>query len=239
MIKPQNELAITTAGKWRNAGGTYDLLDASKQQVDAITYSAARPGDRFVRVGLLWQAVPAAATAEETESPSIGEAPVVIIGRIQRPQGRIFDVITENGSMVHVVIHPSYTGQKPRLHTGDIVQLSGIWRRSKNGSYVSIRTGHILTRLSQQIHSPSPTVSPNQAQPSARVADITKTYTQSPSLSPTPLFMPGAPISVPISNSLWWWNACFSYGVCLLLPFPRRKTYNDIHGPGSFSTSND
>ncbi len=48
-----------------------------------------------------------------------------------------------------MVIHTSFLGNKPKLHKGDTILVSGIWKRSRRGEYLSIRAGHNVILLQQ------------------------------------------------------------------------------------------
>ncbi len=148
-VAPQSERTIQTKNRLANTGGSYDLYDDRGVLVDTVTYAAVEPEDEVVRDGLVWQ------SPHQTEighTPPLSAEHVHIQGSIVLPRGKTFDLKTSQGDMVHVVIHSSFDGAKPRFQRGDKVVVSGVWKFSKTGRYLSVRRGDSLV-LVQRVRS--------------------------------------------------------------------------------------
>ncbi len=136
---------LKLSSKLRNSDGVYNLINESGEIVDTVNYATAGEGDHFLRSGLLWQS-----DAPKKESQTVIATPfsvsTTLEGTIEVPRGRTFTIMTVQG-IVRVVLHPSYTIPKPRLHHNDFVRVSGIWKVSRLGQYLSVRAGNELTVL--------------------------------------------------------------------------------------------
>lgn len=144
-IQPNGELIITTSNKIVNQKGMYDLYNESNALVDTLFYDTTIEGTYLIREGLLWQSEQTN-ERKNTDSISTGEK-ITITGVIKKPSGRTIDLITDKGE-VRVVVHKSFDRERPRLHTGDTLSISGIWQKSRRGPYISVRSGDTFTLIS-------------------------------------------------------------------------------------------
>jgi hypothetical protein len=148
VIAAQEDATIKTSNKLLNSGGRYDLYNESNQLVDTVAYDDAEEGSVLSRIGLLWQGSLSAAKSQTVESEAIPEK-VFVTGTVVKPSGRTIDIKTVQGEQIRIVIHASFTGTKPRLHKGDTIQISGEWKRSRRGPYISVREGDIVALLAE------------------------------------------------------------------------------------------
>lgn len=142
---PSGETIAVAVTGLRNQGGGYDLYNESSVLVDTVSYSTVREGQTVVRDGLLWAVSPPSVpkqAGDRIESPS---ELVNVTGTVVKPNGRTIDIMTADQQPIRVVVHHSYDKERPRLHRGDIIHVTGIWLRSRRGEYVSVREGHDLT----------------------------------------------------------------------------------------------
>lgn len=136
-IAPHSEYAIHASSFLTNGGGTFDLYNESNQLVDTATYPAVEDNSVVTRNGILWQVN----ASEGDEGTRLTHERVA--GVVTKPSGNTVDIETEAGP-VHIVVHRSFDGQKPRLAKGDKVEVTGIWLRSGRGPYLSVRKGDIF-----------------------------------------------------------------------------------------------
>ncbi len=137
---------LVGSNRLTNSGGTYDLLDDSGRLIDTVTYGPVAEGDRLSRHGLAWQG--ATSPLNQQSSHDAAASRVAIQGVVVAPKGKTFEVQPVAGPTVHVVIHPSFSGVKPRFHAGDSVRVTGVWQISKRGPYLSVRGGDVVELVS-------------------------------------------------------------------------------------------
>jgi hypothetical protein len=154
-INAGSEAVVKASNKLRNEDGEYELYNESGVLVDSVSYPSTQEGVYITRVNGAWvipQKDKTTKTAKEsTTTASVaatGETTVFLEGVVILPEGRTFDIETKDGKTVHVVIHTSFTGDKPKFHKGDQVKVTGVWKSSANGQYLSVRAGDTLTVVS-------------------------------------------------------------------------------------------
>ncbi len=139
-VNPYGEHTINASSFLTNGGGTFDLYNESNQLVDTTTYSAVEDNSVVTRTGILWQVSMGETSKEE---PSLHER---VSGIVTKPSGNTIDIETEQGP-IHIVVHHSFDGQKPRLSKGDKIEVTGIWLRSSRGPYLSVRKGDVFVLI--------------------------------------------------------------------------------------------
>lgn len=145
VIAAQGSLCVPSSSKLMNDGGTYDLFTRSGDVVDTIIYPKAASAEVLTRDGMQWHSnLETLVTARDT--PVIREGEVT--GRVVRPRGRIVDIVTPDETPVHVVIHTSYDLPRPKLRQGDTIYVTGEWKTSRSGPYLSVRLGDVFELLS-------------------------------------------------------------------------------------------
>lgn len=148
-IEPSGNAWISTNNRLNNVRGEYGLYNESDQLIDVVKYSMAEAGEVIHRDGIFWSHSTLNTTTPDTQNnqqnniDTFGE----ISGIVTLPSGRTIDIKTNTGESVRIVLHPSFKGEKPRLHRGDKVSATGIWKRSKRGWYLSVRDGYTFTVL--------------------------------------------------------------------------------------------
>jgi hypothetical protein len=145
-IQPQSSVVITSSNKLLNSTGFYDLYNESNQIVDTLNYKNPHEGSLLTRDGIFWDDGSIATTSTKTTTKNSDEV-ISLTGVVALPQGRTIDIKTNEGQSVHIVIHTSWQGTKPKLHKGDVISVTGIWRQSSRGPYISIRQGHSFMLL--------------------------------------------------------------------------------------------
>lgn len=134
IVTPFGDYTVNASSFLTNGGGTFDLYNESNQIVDTTTYPAVGDDSVVTRNGIIWRVDTATGDGAET---ALSER---VSGIVTKPSGNTIDIDTEQGP-VHIVVHHSFDGQKPRLAKGDIIAVSGIWLRSSRGPYLSVRKG--------------------------------------------------------------------------------------------------
>lgn len=175
LLSPGATLAVPLRRQLPNSGATISLVKSGVGPLDSATYSNAPESSWLIRTADGWQwdpppTVAQAATAKTSQSESTHPRYSGTI-HVTKPSGKMIDGTDESGEAVHIVIHASFTGEKPKLHTGDIIHITGAWYRSKNGPYISVRVGDEIklmraaTKITTKTTLP-PTTSKATAQPS-------------------------------------------------------------------------
>ncbi len=148
VVPASGQLEIVVSSKLRNSGGVYDLFNESNEFVDTVTYPAVKEGEKVRREGIVWTVegsaaplpAPSTSVSKPAASPTTYEK-AHVVGKVTLPKGRTLDMLTPQNESVHVVVHASYVTPRPRLHKGDTLEVTGTWRRSRLGPYVSVREG--------------------------------------------------------------------------------------------------
>ncbi|HEY1074438.1 MAG TPA: lamin tail domain-containing protein [Patescibacteria group bacterium] len=230
-ILGRSELVIPSSNKLVNSGETYDLYNNSGDLIDTVTYPAVEAGEVLTRDGYVWQSNKTAQLGTSTEivSPELAD----VVGRVTRPRGRTIDLVTSKGEATHVVVHTSYVSSRPKLHVGDTIHVTGRWKQSRSGLYVSVRIGDIfeLLELATPTRKRQPSIfkktsnrSVEESMPPPRVS--TDSLNGVPRFSPAMLFTSSVftswdtpPLGTHVTR--FWLVTLFSLGIVLVLPFSR------------------
>lgn len=226
-IEAQDTFTMTTKNKLNNSGGSYGLYNESDQLVDIINYSQVEAGDVIRRDGIYWRQPDHSHVKKTTQTREADEKAgtrVEVAGVVVLPNGRTIDITTDGGEKVRIVLHPSYTGFKPRLEKGDQIFASGIWKRSKRGWYVSVREGDIFLMLYEHVRKTSRKTgsSHNTTYPNIHGASQVALPNMAVRM---PISLAEMSIKLPPPTPLWWIHTIINLiGVGLFVPFSRRKT---------------
>lgn len=214
---PSESRSFVVSSKLLNKNGAYDLLTESNEITDTLFYDTAPEGAYLERIGLDWQTTTAA-----YKTPDSQDNRLTAEGTVTKPRGNIIDIRTANGPL-HIVIHKSFDGTKPRLHSGDIIRLSGIMKESKKGPYLSVRAGDQFLLIEPAARSSKKTK--KSSQPKPRVANAVST-TKSKStavkvsqiiMRPTASITQPFPTGPPVSHMWYLFAITISAGASLLL----------------------
>ncbi len=224
-ILAHDTLVIKTSNRLINSNGIYDLLNESGEIVDTLSYTTLTEGDRLTRTGLLWQAPVQPQETLTTPTQQVGDK-VTLTGTVIHPQGKTFDIQTETHGIVHAVIHTNFAGEKPRLHQGDQVRISGIWKRSKKGLYLSIRQGGevILTEHATQVSRSKKARKSTPLKPHLIEKAQASTFGPvSSAQAHAPPGLPLAPLDLPQPEAWIRWLLIITITLGVLLALPSRR----------------
>jgi hypothetical protein len=226
-IEPYQSLVVTANNRLSNNGGAYGLYNESNELVDVVTYSKVESGDRIERDGILWMQPDHSKAKDKPTSENEGSSAkdnVDVSGIVSLPNGRTIDIVNDQGEAIRIVLHPSFSGVKPRLHKGDRIRATGIWKKSRRGIYLSVREGDTLLLL-YEIERVTAKKAKTDALLINTISPISGLAIPSPSRALAMPILTEFNPSLPNPTALWWVHAAISMvGFGLILPFQRQRT---------------
>lgn len=171
-IMAEGTLEVGLSNKLSNSGGTYDLYNGSGELVDTVRYAKAPEGGLLTRAGYPWQFSNHEVTPATEVNRAVPER-TVVQGVVHAPQGRRFTIVTDSEEVIRVVVHASVP-ERPRLRRGYRVEVSGAWRRSRSGPYLSVRGSDLFRVVTTILPEPDRGVTPAR-RPSRRHAPLEAT----------------------------------------------------------------